>query len=55
MVLSFGLSVVGMGLTSAVDPDPDGDGLTTTFETTWSHTDPSVTDTDGNGTPDGQE
>ena len=37
------------------DPDPDHDGLTSTFELTRSHTDPNKADTDGNGTPDGLE
>jgi hypothetical protein len=46
---------LGTGPTVASSADPDGDGLTTTFEVGWSHTDPNVADTDGNGTRDGQE
>ena len=51
----FGLSVGSLGSVSAADSDPDSDGLTTAFETAWSHTDPDSADTDGDGTPDGQE
>ncbi len=55
LALSFGLSVGSLGSATAADSDPDADGLSTTFETTWSHTDPDVADTDGDGTSDDQE
>jgi len=57
LALSFSLSAVSLGPVSAgaTGSDPDGDGLTTAFETDWSHTDPDVADTDGDGTPDGEE
>jgi hypothetical protein len=35
--------------------DSDHDGLTDTFETTWSHTDPHKADTNGNGVLDSAE
>lgn len=44
-----------VGLTSVTSPDdPDGDGLTTTFEGTLG-TNPNLFDTDGDGFSDGQE
>ena len=35
--------------------DPDQDGLTSSFERDRSHTDPTLADSDADGTPDGQE
>ncbi len=55
------LLVIGSLLTTSAasaaagSSDPDGDGLTTRFERTMSHTDPHRADTDHDGTPDGKE
>jgi hypothetical protein len=40
---------------AAVSRDPDHDGLTTAFETTWSHTNPRRADSDGDGLSDALE
>jgi SGNH domain (fused to AT3 domains) len=55
VALMLALTALGVGSAVASAADPDGDGLTTSFETRWSHTDPTVADTDSDGTPDGQE
>lgn len=40
---------------AAITTDTDRDGLTSTFERTWSLTNPRRADTDGDGLPDGRE
>ncbi len=40
---------------AAITTDTDRDGLTNTFERTWSLTNPRRADTDGDGLPDGRE
>jgi hypothetical protein len=47
----------GMSATpaAAIATDTDRDGLTNTFERTWSLTNPRRADTDGDGLPDGRE
>ena len=37
------------------DSDDDNDGLTDVYEQNKSHTNPSLPDSDGDGTPDGEE
>jgi len=52
LLVVIAIGVVPSGARAA---DPDQDGLTSSFETKWSHTDPTVADTDADGTPDGKE
>jgi hypothetical protein len=54
-LLVAGLAGADPASGAAASPDPDGDGLPSTFETTWSHTDPRRADTDRDGVKDGLE
>ena len=42
-------------IAAAASTDPDRDGLPTSFERTWTHTNPSRADSNGNGVRDGAE
>ncbi|MCY7419643.1 MAG: hypothetical protein LH650_14355 [Chloroflexi bacterium] len=46
---------LGVGPGGARAADPDQDGLTSSFERQWSHMDPTLADTDADGTRDGAE
>ena len=45
----------GDGVPDVKDSDDDNDGLTDVYEENTSHTNPSLPDSDGDGTPDGEE
>ncbi len=59
--LAFALAGLGAlapmvpSTSAATSTDPDRDGLPTTFEKAYSHTNPSRADTDADGIPDGRE
>ena len=55
LVIALAMAAMLGPTAAAASPDPDHDGLTSTFERTRSHTDPNTADTDGDGTPDGLE